>query len=97
MLGHYISSGFVMSLYFGNQSMVALLLCVEWFREKSTGNLSEIGEEAQASITIESVAMVCVLAGATLAALVKPQYAFFGALPGVVIKRIFSRRARARR
>lgn len=97
MLGHYISSGFVMSLYFGNQAMVALLLCIAWLRERHDGNVADISAEAEQKITIRSITMTCALAGASIVAFFNPQYAVFGALPGVIGKRLYRRKMKVGR
>jgi uncharacterized membrane protein len=93
MLGRYISSGFAMSLYFGNQTIVSLLLCLAWLREKRNGNVGELPAEAEKKITLKTVSMTAVLFGAAVVAFFNPQYAFLGTMPGILATRFYRQRA----
>jgi uncharacterized membrane protein len=93
MLGRYISSGFAMSLYFGNQTVVSLLLCLAWLREKSNGNIGELPAEAEKKITLKTVSMTAVLFGAAVVAFFNPHYAFLGTMPGIIATRFYRKRA----
>jgi hypothetical protein len=92
MLGRYISNGFAMSLYFGNQTLVSLLLCLAWLREKRNRNVGELPIEIQKKITLKTVSMTAILGSAAIVAYFSPQYASLGALPAIIVTRILRRR-----
>jgi uncharacterized membrane protein len=54
MLGRYISNGFAMSLYFGNQTVVSLLLCAAWLRERHNRNVGELPAGVEKKITLKN-------------------------------------------
>jgi uncharacterized membrane protein len=92
MLGHFISNGFAMGLYFGNQFLVALLLCLAWFRERIRRNIGEISSEVEQRISLRILSMTFVLLGACIAGSLNPHYAFFGVLPALIGARIYRRK-----
>ena len=97
MLGHYISSPLAMGTYFGNQSMIALLITAAWLRERRNRNVGEMPEEDQQKITIRTVAMSGVLVGACIAACIDPHFAFLGALPAIIARRAMETRMKKAR
>jgi uncharacterized membrane protein len=97
MLGRYISNGFAMSLYFGNQTVVSLLLCAAWLRERHNRNVGELPAGVEKKITLKTISMTAILGSAAVTAYFNPQYAFFGALPAIVVSRILRRRMDAAR
>jgi uncharacterized membrane protein len=92
MLGRYISSRLAMGIYFGNQFVIALLLCLEWFRERRRRNIGEIPGGSEERISLRTASMVGVLLGATIAGSLNPQYAAFGALPALIAARLYRRK-----
>jgi uncharacterized membrane protein len=92
MLGRYINTRFAYGLYFGNQALVALVLCVEWFRERSNRNLGDISREVEQRISIRVVSMTAVMLSACIAGSFNPRLAFYGALPAILGTRFYMRR-----
>ena len=91
MLGHYGSQPVAQVLYFGNQGIIAGLLCLTWIRERRAGN-TEASEYEAKLITARTVSMFSVCAGAVVVGAINPQWVFFGVLPGVIGTRIYRRR-----
>jgi uncharacterized membrane protein len=92
MLGRYINTRLATGLYFANQALVALVLCAEWFREKSNRNLGDIGREAEQRISARVVSMAAVMFSACIAGSINPRFASFGALPAIIGTRFYARR-----
>jgi uncharacterized membrane protein len=92
MLGRFINTRLAYGLYFGNQTLVALVLCAEWLRERAKRNLNDVGPDTERRITARVVSMAAVMFSACIAGSINPRFAFLGALPVIIVTRLYARR-----
>ncbi len=97
MLGHYLGKPIGMGLYFGNQTVIAAVLCRAWFRERNRGNINEMPSEDERRISLRIAGMTATYLGATIVACFEPRFAFYGALPGIIGSRAYFKRGQKAR